>query len=582
MSSQNSMVVATDRIKDIMLDDKHMRPVDIQKSLLKKRKREDYNPPADYSDKLEIKSVFEKGGVCFYIQPKKTEVTKCFFYIHGGGHCMQINKRQWEFVLQMVEITGYRAAVPIYPLAPERSASEAFEMLMGAYKKLCKDETVERLVVVGDSTGGGLALSMAILAWNSGLQRPNKLVLLSPALDTEFFDETMVRQMLSHKKNAYQYYYTPAIRDFLKQYWVRELLGRTEYTAPVFADLTDICDELAIFTVADDLLNCYARELYNRMKQLQTKVHYYEFFGIIHNYIEHPHVPECRMIIKKIANSIMDEGLTVSEDIKHAVWARTMLAERFPKLFSDPESIKLASRLNIGHKNTSAQYAFYDKAVLLEKVVSMDRRVKQFIRRNADSMIVNVGAELDTMFSRMDNGRIEWYNVDLPERIELRRRYLDSKDREHNIDKSILDFTWMDQIKRSDGQPILFVCCDIMKFFDKYKLKAFFDAIWRRFPGAEVVFDVQNSIGKKKYNFRRIRGKSKGAPIKLSIDNCTSLMYDWNIKYKIIYDRALLDKADLSYMFSPKTAKRFTHAIKRKYDKIIQLRLGNYHFIDSI
>ncbi len=581
MSSQNSMVMAVERIKDVLLDDKHMKASDIRKDILRKRKMEDYNPPRGYSDKLEIKSVFEKGGVCFYVRPKNTEVDKYFFYIHGGGHCMQINHRQWEFVLDMVEATGYGAAVPIYPLTPEHSASESFHMLLDAYKKICRDESVTRIVLMGDSTGGGLALSMAILAWKTGNRRPNKLILLSPVMDAEFQNQELTAQISNPKKSTYRYYFTPAVKEFLQEYWMQELEGQLEYTAPVFADLTDICDEMAIFTVSDDLMNGYARYLYNRIKQLQIKTHYYEFYDVVHNYIEHPHVPECRMVRKKIAYSIRDEGLTVAEDIRHAVWARSVLAERYPKLFTDTDSIKLASRLNIEHKQISLKYDLYDKAVILEKLVAIDGRVRNFIRRYADSIIVNVGAELDTMFSRVDNGRIRWYNVDLPERIELRRRYMASREREQNIDRSIFDYTWMDQIKRPDGQPILFVCHDIAKYFDKQRLQAFLDALWRHFPGAEVVFDIKNSVSKKKYNLRVFRGKSRGIFTKVSIDNCTSLMYDWNIKYKILYDKALLSYEELSYMFSADTAKRFAHAIARKYDKIIQLRLGSYHFIEN-
>lgn len=581
MSSQNNMVTMVEGIKDVLFYDKHMKASDIRRNLLNKRKREDYNPPSSYSDKLEIKSVFENGDLCFYIKPKNKEVDKYFFYVHGSGTGMQITHKRWEFVLELVLRTGYGAAVPIYPLAPEHSLSEALEMLMGAYKKICKDESVTRIVLLGDFSGGGLALSMALLAWKSGIRRPNKLVLLSPVMDMEFENQELLMQISDQKKNTYRYYYTPAMKEFLQKYWVKDLKGQIEYTAPVFADLTDICDDIGIFTVSEDLMNCYARQLYSKVKQLQMKAHYYEFYGVVCNYIEHLHVPECKMILKKIAQSITDAELTVSEDIKHAVWARSVLSERYPKLFSDSDSIKLASKLNIEHKAISSQYDAYDKAVLLEKIISVDKRVRNFVRRYADSIVVNVGAELDTMFSRVDNGRIKWYNVDLPERIELRRAYLESRDREQNIERSIFDYTWMDQIKRTEGQPILFVCYDVMKYFDKRRLRSFLDAIWQRFPGAEIVFDIKNSVGKKKYNSKIIRGKNKGAFIKVSVDNCTSLMYDWNIKYKILHDQALLDQEEVAHMFSPDLAKKFAHAIKRKYDKIIQLRLGSYHFLDE-
>lgn len=275
------------------------------------------------------------------------------------------------------------------------------------------------------------------------------MILLSPAMDTEFMDGNMANLMMDRKKEMRKYYYRPGIKEFLRKYWIRDLYHQNEYTCPVYADLTDICDEIAIFTVEDDLLNGYARYLYDRLKKQQIRIHYFEYFGMPHDYIEHPHIPECRMIINRISDSIKDEAKLVNPEIKRAVWARSMVAERYPKIYQDDESIKLTTKLNVSHKDLNAMYSEYDRLVKMGRIVEIDKRVKQFIMRYADGIIVNVGAELDTMFSRMDNGRIRWYNVDMPETMELRRRMLESKDREQNIGKSILDFTWLDSVKKN-------------------------------------------------------------------------------------------------------------------------------------
>ena len=581
MSSQNNLTLKTEKIKGIMLNDRHLRAGDIKKVILKRQKKEDYNPPAAPKN-IKVKSVFEDNGMCYYISPDNKKVDKYLFYIHGGGYCNQINARQWKFVFDMVEKTGYGAAVPIYPLAPTHCADDAFKMLLGAYSKICHDETVERIVLVGEEAGAGLALSMAILAWNEGYRRPNKLVLVTPVMDTEFPDKELEQTLFNKKKYAYRYYYTPEIKSFLRLFWVGDKAGRFEYTSPIHADLTDICDEMAIFTITDDLMNDYARKLYEKVKKLQIKIHYYEFYSIVHNFIQHYHVPECRIIINKIAESIMDEVKVVNEDIVHSVWTRTILAQRYPNLFSDNDAIKLLEKIGSQHKTINSLFNIYATAIMMERIVAIDERVRQFIMRYADGVVVNVGAELDTMFSRMDNGRIKWYNVDLPERISLRRKYLDTMDRETNIDKSIFDYSWLDQIKKNQNQAILFVCCDIMKYFDKDRLKSFLNAIWEKFPGAEVVFDIKNSKGKKLWN-RLVRcGKVRGTHVRVSIDNCKSLMYDWNIKYKVLYDESLLRYDDLTQMLSKDKADKFKHIIKKKYDKIIQIRLGTEHFIDKI
>lgn len=581
MGSQNYVAIGIQRLKHIMLDDRRIKASDIYKLAVRLQKKQDYNPPARTDDGILVRSVFGKHGLYFCVTPKNAEVREYFMYIHGGGFISQITHSEWRFVMDTVLKHGYGAIVPIFPLTPEHSVIEALEMLLSTYDRVCEEEDVDRMVLLGSTSGCGLALSLAIRLWKSGGRRPDKLVLASPVVDTEFADRGLEKAIKDRKRFMYRYFHSSEIKKFLKKYWVREAEGRYDITSPVYYDLTDICDEMAIFTVNDDLLNCYARRLYDRAKTANMKVRYYEYYSVVHDYMEHPLIPECRLVLRRLADSVKGDVDYVPADIVNDIWCRAMLAERYPRLYEDNESIRLAERIGIEHKKMNAGYTFYDRTVIMERILAVDERVRNFIRRFANGIVVNVGCELDTMFSRVDNGRISWYNVDLPERIEVRRRYMDVSDREANIDIGASDYEWLDEIDKPQGTAILFVVYDMMRYFDRDKLREFLDAVWRKFPGAEVVFDAKNSIGRRRWNMNVVRGRSKGTPLKLSIDNCTSLMYDWNIKYRILYDGSILNPDDLERMYPVKDAKRFDHAIKKKYDKVIHLRLGNEHFLEN-
>lgn len=581
MGSQNYISMGIGRLGHIMLDDRRRKTSDIYKAALKRQKSEDYNPPLRVDDAVELRSVFEKRGLCFYVMPKGREAAGYFMYVHGGGFISQITHNEWRFVTETVAKTGYGAVVPIYPLAPEHSVTEALEMLIAAYDKLCEDENVDRLVILGSSSGGCLALSMAIHLWKKGSRRPDKLVLASPVLDTEFPDRGLEKSLKDKRRFSYHYYYSSEIKKFLKKYWVREAEGRYDITSPIHYDITDVCDEMAIFTTSDDLLSCYARGLYEKANSANMKVRYYEFPAVVHDYMEHPIMPECRVIIRKLEESVRGEADYVPADIENDIWCRAMLAERYPRLYVDPEAIRLSEAIGIEHRKMNAGYSFYDRTVIMERLLAVDARVRNFIDRYADGIIVNVGCELDTMFSRVDNGRIRWYNVDFPERIEVRRSYMSVMDRETNVECQIFDYKWLQQISKPQGAAILFVAYDTMRYFDRDRLRDFLDAVWRRFPGAEVVFDAKNSVGRRRWNMSVLRGRNRGELQKLSIDNCTSLLYDWNIKYRLLYDGSVLNRDDLEKMYTQKDAARFRHAIAAKYDKVIHLRLGSEHFLEN-
>ena len=70
----------------------------------------------------------------------------------------------------------------------------------------------------------------------------------------------------------------------------------------------------------------------------------------------------------------------------------------------------------------------YDKFMSHEGVIArtimLDRHLKGIIKKAPDTVIVNVGAGFDDRFSRMDNGRIRWFDLDLPDSIAARKKLL--------------------------------------------------------------------------------------------------------------------------------------------------------------
>lgn len=43
----------------------------------------------------------------------------------------------------------------------------------------------------------------------------------------------------------------------------------------------------------------------------------------------------------------------------------------------------------------------------------LDNAVKTFLQNSPEGIVINLGAGLDTRITRVDNGRVHWYDVDL-------------------------------------------------------------------------------------------------------------------------------------------------------------------------
>ena len=92
---------------------------------------------------------------------------------------------------------------------------------------------------------------------------------------------------------------------------------------------------------------------------------------------------------------------------------------------------------------------------VIARTIVFDELVKDFINKNPDCTVVNIACGLDTRVYRMDNGRLTWYNLDLPETIAVRNQLYQEAGRISCIGISVLDPAWAKAVK--PNKKMLFI-----------------------------------------------------------------------------------------------------------------------------
>ena len=123
---------------------------------------------------------------------------------------------------------------------------------------------------------------------------------------------------------------------------------------------------------------------------------------------------------------------------------------------------------------------------------TIDEITRRFVERNPEGIIVSLGSGLDFRHERVDNRKIQWFDVELPEVIELRKQLYDETDRLHFIAASVLDFAWIDHIPR--GKPVFFIAEGLFVYLEPVHVKKAFIAISKHFPESEMVLDVSSPL----------------------------------------------------------------------------------------
>ena len=178
-----------------------------------------------------------------------------------------------------------------------------------------------------------------------------------------------------------------------------------------------------------------------------------------------------------------------AETMLQSFYARAQYSKSKHNKFYDAKAVELVDKIDYDF-STAARDSTMGKGVIARTVV-FDELVKNFIEKNPDCTVVNIACGLDTRFYRMDNGKITWYNLDLPEVIDIRRRFLNEHGRISMIAKSAMDESWAAEIEDPTGE-VLVVIEGLVMYLTEADIKKILFIICSRFEHTEIIMEIMN------------------------------------------------------------------------------------------
>jgi O-methyltransferase involved in polyketide biosynthesis len=125
--------------------------------------------------------------------------------------------------------------------------------------------------------------------------------------------------------------------------------------------------------------------------------------------------------------------------------------------------------------------------VTVLRTAIFDFWVGAFLAEHPAGTVVELGTGLNTRFDRVDNGQVHWIDLDLPDTIELRRRFFADSGRRRMVAASVLDQDWLPAVQASPG-PYFFVADGVLAYLAE--APQVIARIAGRFPGALLAFDT--------------------------------------------------------------------------------------------
>ncbi|MCM1268714.1 MAG: class I SAM-dependent methyltransferase [Bacteroidales bacterium] len=132
----------------------------------------------------------------------------------------------------------------------------------------------------------------------------------------------------------------------------------------------------------------------------------------------------------------------------------------------DEKAVEIIETLKVDTKDIDK---FFSHEGVVARTIMFDRTLKKLLEKYPNAVCVNIGCGLDDRFSRVDNGKIRWFNVDLPDSIEVRRKVFAETEREHMLAGNILKNDWIRDIPKAD--MVIVIAEGLLMYFSKEQVR---------------------------------------------------------------------------------------------------------------
>ena len=175
-------------------------------------------------------------------------------------------------------------------------------------------------------------------------------------------------------------------------------------------------------------------------------------------------------------------------------YAKALDAELPKPILGDRWAKEIVDRIDYDWSKTSITKA--NSPSVTTRSAHFDNWARQFLAVHPEATVVHLGCGLDARAFRLDPGPgVEWYDVDYPDVIDLRRQLFPSRDNYHGIAASVTDPDWLADVR--PDRPTLMIAEGLTMYLTQSDgvalLRRFVDA----FQTGELQFDAFNDLGIK-------------------------------------------------------------------------------------
>lgn len=200
----------------------------------------------------------------------------------------------------------------------------------------------------------------------------------------------------------------------------------------------------------------------------------------------------------------------VPETMIQTLYARAMESEREGHLIYDKKAMEIVKEMD--YDFTKAKEDAMMRNGVVARTIVLDELVQNYVTAHPNAVVINIACGLDTRFYRVDNGKLRWFNLDLPVTIEVRKKFLEETGRVSVLPYSAMDEAWAEEVHKTlseeekadkkdkengkanekETRPTLVIMEGLTMYLSLEEVRKIFEIIRNHFTDATVLVETMS------------------------------------------------------------------------------------------
>jgi methyltransferase (TIGR00027 family) len=198
------------------------------------------------------------------------------------------------------------------------------------------------------------------------------------------------------------------------------------------------------------------------------------------------------------------------------LYARALDADAEHPILGDRYAKDLVARIDFDWTNTGQNVK--QAQSVTTRAARFDDWARKFLAAHDRAVVLHLGCGLDSRALRLQPGPgVEWYDVDYPDVIALRKQLYPSGEHYHLVPASVTDPAWLAAIPAD--RPALLLAEGLTMYLTEDDGVALLQRVVEHFPSGELQFDVFNWLGIKSQSRANVAVRRSGSTLHWAVNS---------------------------------------------------------------